>query len=139
MDLGVIVHVTREQKFIDGPYWYRYAEHEAARGKDIQVCFIKVKFLKGESTWHSVLPHLDGKSVHGLSSDPTLSTHTDFHKKTNESDIPPLLFDHHNCDLFDQVRPIHWVDPKAEVIFSISLNLCRTLTICWSLELVQVD
>ncbi len=31
------MHVTREQRFIDGPFWYRYAEHEAQRGKDIEV------------------------------------------------------------------------------------------------------
>ena len=40
MELGVIVHVTREHKFIDGPFWYRYAEHETARGKDIEVLLI---------------------------------------------------------------------------------------------------
>jgi ribulose 1,5-bisphosphate synthetase/thiazole synthase len=34
------------------------------------------------------------------------------------------LFDHHNCDLFDQVRPLHWVDPKAKVhILSLLINL----------------
>ena len=37
---------------------------------------------------------------------------TDFHKKT-KSESPPMYFDVHNCDLFDQVRPIKWVDPKA--------------------------
>ena len=40
---------------------------------------------------------------------------SDFQKKTNEHEIPPLLFDHYNADLYDQVRPIKWVDPKAEV------------------------
>ena len=40
MELGVIVHVTREHKFIDGSFWYRYAEHETARGKDIEVLVI---------------------------------------------------------------------------------------------------
>ena len=89
--------------------------------KILRYCSFSYKILKGEPTWHNVLPHLDGKSVHPLSSDATLSSKTDFHKKTHESDIPPLLFDHHNCDLFDQVRPIHWVDPKAEVTKYLSL------------------
>ncbi len=73
------------------------------------------KFLQGEPTWHTVLPDLSNPLIHPLSSDPSISAHSDFHMKTHEAEIPPLLFDHHNCDLFDQVRPIHWVDPKAEV------------------------
>lgn len=27
--------------------------------------------------------------------------------------MPHVLFDEHNCDLLDAVRPINWVDPKA--------------------------
>jgi hypothetical protein len=46
LDQGIIVHVSGEQnKFIDGPYWYRYAEHQAQRGKDISVkCFLTLNF-----------------------------------------------------------------------------------------------
>ena len=48
-----------------------------------------------------------------LRDNPVTRNLTDFHEKTE--DIPPLLFDRYNCELFDQVRPIKWVDPKAEV------------------------
>jgi hypothetical protein len=53
--------------------------------------------------------------VNNLSENPVTAGLSDFHKKTNEHEIPPLLFDHYNADLYDQVRPIKWVDPKAEV------------------------
>ena len=39
---------------------------------------------------------------------------SDFAAK-NPLNLPEMLFNEENCDLFDQVRPIHWVDPKAEV------------------------
>ena len=46
LDQGIIVHVSGEQnKFIDGPYWYRYAEHQALHGKDISVkCYLTLNF-----------------------------------------------------------------------------------------------
>lgn len=63
-----------------------------------------------------------------LSENVVIKELSDFHKKTEE--IPPLLFDKYNCELFDQVRPIQWVDPKAEVSFII-LDASRILTTCW--------
>ena len=40
---------------------------------------------------------------------------TDFAKKTIEHDLPYLYIDEHNAQLYDQVRPIRWVDPTAKV------------------------
>ena len=28
--------------------------------------------------------------------------------------MPPILFDEHNADMMDNVRPIKWVDPEAD-------------------------
>lgn len=39
---------------------------------------------------------------------------SDFGAK-NPYGLPEMLFNEENCDLFDQVRPINWVDPDAEV------------------------
>ena len=58
-----------------------------------------------------MLPKLDGQTVINL--EKAVGKATDFHEKTD--DIPPLLFDKHNCDLFDQVRPVRWSDPQAKV------------------------
>jgi alkyl hydroperoxide reductase subunit AhpF len=32
----------------------------------------------------------------------------------NQNHLPEMLLDEHNCDLFDAVRPITWVDPKVD-------------------------
>jgi hypothetical protein len=40
-----------------------------------------------------------------------LKDKSDFPNKTESSKLPSMLFDIYNCDLFDSVRPIHWVDP----------------------------
>lgn len=37
---------------------------------------------------------------------------SDFPEKSPDH-LPHMLFDEHNCDLLDSVRPINWVDPKA--------------------------
>jgi len=29
--------------------------------------------------------------------------------------LPEMMFDEHNCDLFDNVRPIRWTDPTYNV------------------------
>ena len=34
---GLITHVTREHDFENELYWYRFADGEAERGKDIEV------------------------------------------------------------------------------------------------------
>jgi hypothetical protein len=34
---GLIVHVTREHDFENELFWYRFIEHEAEKGKDIEV------------------------------------------------------------------------------------------------------
>lgn len=40
---------------------------------------------------------------------------TDFHKKVKE--VPDILLDVHNCELFDQVHPVAWTDPSAEKLY----------------------
>lgn len=46
-----------------------------------------------------------------------LNGKSDFVEK-NPYGMPEMLFNEENCDLFDQVRPINWVDPDAEVTSS---------------------
>jgi hypothetical protein len=90
MDQGHIVHVERAEGFKDEHLLYRFKEHEIQRGPDI----------KGEPTWQSVLPALDGRVVSDLAeAQKSKKIDTDFPQKSE--DIPPLLFDEHNCDLFD--------------------------------------
>lgn len=38
---------------------------------------------------------------------------TDFVSKSEH--VPPMLFDEHNCDLYDGVRPIKWIDKSNQV------------------------
>lgn len=57
---------------------------------------------------------------------------TDFHLKTAE--IPDILLDEYNCELFDQVHPIKWTDPKAEVSISDGRDCMMWLSL--ELELV---
>lgn len=59
---------------------------------------------------------------------------TDFHLKTKE--IPDILLDEHNCELFDQVHPIKWTDPKAEVSQGCK---SRDSMMSWLLVQEQVD
>ena len=40
---------------------------------------------------------------------------SDFVTKQGEGTMHPMLFDKHNCDLYDMVRPINWTDPDCQV------------------------
>ena len=40
---------------------------------------------------------------------------SDFIAKQGEEHMHPMLFDYHNCDLYDNVRPINWTDPEFKV------------------------
>jgi predicted YcjX-like family ATPase len=46
-----------------------------------------------------------------------LAKNSDFTKKLGlpTDEIPQMLFDEHNCDLYDNVRPIKWTDPAEKV------------------------
>mmetsp|Transcript_5053 Transcript_5053/g.8617 ORF Transcript_5053/g.8617 Transcript_5053/m.8617 type:complete len:172 (+) Transcript_5053:374-889(+) len=39
---------------------------------------------------------------------------SDIMQKNNNSHIPDILLDKFNCELFDNVRPIKWVDPSTD-------------------------
>lgn len=34
--------------------------------------------------------------------------------RKNQNHLPEMMFDQFNCDLFDAVRPIQWVDPQVD-------------------------
>jgi hypothetical protein len=56
---GLIAHVTREHDFENELYWYRFADSEAERGKDIEVRyqpFLTLNFLRDNP--HGTKPYL---------------------------------------------------------------------------------
>ena len=50
---------------------------------------------------------------------------SDFPKKFGDAvdKLPPMMFDEHSCDLYDQVRPIKWHDPEFDVSYLSSVSL----------------
>jgi pyruvate/2-oxoglutarate dehydrogenase complex dihydrolipoamide dehydrogenase (E3) component len=50
-----------------------------------------------------------------------LSGKSDLMEKNNGSHVYDMLFDKLNCDMYDNVRPTHWVDPKIDGDFKYDL------------------
>ena len=45
-----------------------------------------------------------------------IGNESDLYEKMQQAEeLPPMIFDEHNCDLYDQVRPIKWTDPTIDV------------------------
>ncbi len=51
--------------------------------------------------------------------------------KNSSGHYPSMMFDKHNCELFDQVHPISWVDPDPDLVSDMFLICNRDLMICW--------
>ena len=66
-------------------------------------------------SWHSLLPRLqDRGGIEPRDLAEALGTASDLVEKNDPDHLPHMLFDEHNCDLFDNVHPIKWVDPNNE-------------------------
>lgn len=96
----MIFHVLRDHDFKNTGLFYRFDVHEKSRGEPIQ----------GES-WHSMLKDLNGKELEPEEVKKVIQGKSDWVEKAADY-IPDMLFDEHNCDMFDNVHPINWVDPK---------------------------
>jgi len=102
IDMNLISHVTKDHAFKIEYLFYRFAEDEKDRGH-----------AENETdSWHAVLPKLgeEGK-IDPSKLEAALNGMSDILKKGDPNHVPHMMFDEHNCDLYDQVRPINWVDP----------------------------
>ena len=67
-------------------------------------------------TWHSLLSDstVNGQSVAFKDMEKCYGDRSDIFQKNQGNHISEMLFDGPNCDLFDAVRPIKWVDPEVD-------------------------
>lgn len=86
--------------FLNGPELYRFKEHEASNTET--------------ETWHKVSKDLDGQQVPYAEMNAKYGERSDIFGKTQGMHIPEMLIDEVNCDLYDAVRPIKWVDPEVD-------------------------
>ena len=85
--------------------FYRFSEDERDRGHTTD-----------NLSWHEVLPDLGGKEVKSKDLGDALGDRSDLVAKNDPDHIPTMFFDEHNCDLFDNVHPIKWVDPANDQV-----------------------
>jgi len=41
---------------------------------------------------------------------------SDLVDKNESRHYPAMMFDKHNCDLYDQVHPMKWIDPQPDLV-----------------------
>ena len=60
------------------------------------------------------MPDLNGKEIKGENLKGVLEGRSDYISKLNGGCHPvDILFDEHNCDMLDNVRPLNWNDPST--------------------------
>ena len=104
LEHGYFKHVCGDHDFKPQALFYRFKEDEPDRGH-----------TEESESWHSLLATLKDKgSIAPKDLPAALGNASDFIDKNDPDHLPHMFFDEHNCDLFDNVHPIKWVDPKAE-------------------------
>ena len=85
-------------------------------------------------SWHTMLETHNGQEVKGPDLPDALDGKSDYHEKSEIKHLPDMFFDEHNCDLFDNVHPIKWVDPaNDQVSESEKMSWSLTRFICYCL------
>lgn len=145
LDAKIIAHVTGEpMQFQISQQLFRFVDDSwfNENGK-------KFKDMTAETTsWHTLTnqfgnhDQLEGEDLAII-----LKDKSDFVQKHggDQKDLPAMMFDNHNCDLYDNVRPIQWRDPVDVSVFHIII--CRQLMtllllevglVGWSLQRVRL-
>lgn len=100
------VHIDDENKeFTNSAEFYRFVEHDNKEGNTAPV-----------ESWHSLLEdgQINNQAVPFKQMDEKFGERSDIFAKNQNTHISDMFFDAANCDLFDAVRPIKWVDPEVD-------------------------
>ena len=65
-----------------------------------------------------MLDQFNGVEIDASQLGDALGDKSDMVEKNDSGHLPSMLFDEHNCDLFDNVHPIKWVDPANDQVSS---------------------
>lgn len=103
LEEGIIYHVHRDHGFKNEGLFYRIKKLERSNGA-----------VEEGSSWHSVPENLKDTEVRHKSMKEKFAGISDIIEKNQNSHIPDMLLDKLNCDMFDNVRPIKWVDPSCD-------------------------
>ena len=98
---NLLMHVCRDHQFKNEDLFFRFVALDKDHGH----------VPEGHS-WHNVA-EIQGKefNMEGLKEVLSWNNSSDLVQKNQSTHIPDMLFDKYNCDMFDNVRPINWVDP----------------------------
>jgi len=96
------VHATRDHDFKNEPLFYKFLVNDKTRG-----------YAEEGQSWHN-FEDLRGKSVNAHQMISLFEGKSDMMVKNEGSHVYDMLFDKFNCDMYDNVRPPKWVDPKVE-------------------------
>ena len=101
LEKGYIKHVCGDHPYKPAGLFYRFKEDERDGGH-----------TEDNVSWHSLLPALkDRGNIDPKDLPEALGNASDLIEKNDMDHLPHMMFDEHNCDLFDNVHPIKWVDP----------------------------
>lgn len=94
--------MLRDHGFKNSGLFYKFLLCDTSRGHaEPDVSWHKLEELKGkEFNSHELITELKGKS--------------DLMEKNNGSHVYDMLFDKYNCDMYDNVRPLKWIDPEID-------------------------
>ena len=99
IELGLLAHVCRDHLLKNEGLFYRFTAQDKDHGHAVQ----------GES-WND-LQEIQGKSYSHHQLIDVLKNQSNFVQNT-KSHIPDMLFDLFNNQMFDNVRPLNWIDPE---------------------------
>jgi hypothetical protein len=133
----LIMHVLRDHQFKNEKLFFRFHTHDKDRGHADQekVCLTFILTLLKNGTWKDLMEAggLMDKELEGEELVAAIKDRSDFYQK-NPDFLPEMLFNEENCEMWDQVRPINWVDPKAEVCLNFYSSVFDRTSTIWSLS-----
>jgi len=68
--------------------------------------------MDNKETWHGVFGQMEVVAFEGMGE--LFKGKSDIYDKNLNNHLSEMLLDDHNCDLYDAVRPINWVDPVVD-------------------------
>ena len=97
-----IIHVNRDHDFKNEGLFFRWMADDRDRGHVGDNAASWHQFMEGD-------PELVGRDVTPPELAKLLAGKSDLPEQ--HDDLPHVYFDKHNCDMYDNVRPLQWVDP----------------------------
>lgn len=118
LDAKIIAHVSGEPlQFTVSQNLFRFVDETwfVDGGKKFQ------DMTAETPTWHTMSQQYgEHEQLAGEDLEIILKDKSDFVSKHggDSKDLPPMMFNQHDCDLYDNVRPIQWRDPVDVSVFS---------------------